>query len=137
MWIHPDGRVVASMFLSFQGDSMRAEAPLQVLNSSSKFLVVEREEPNETRFYNKASIVRVEYMDEDDLPEDGVKPLDCVTHMMDGALIKGKIERFLPPDNSRLYDYLNIDDEHFVKLKLEDGMTCLINKSYIVRVSPK
>ncbi len=137
LWIHPEGQVVASLFLSFTGEDMRPEDPLQVLNTDSRFLAIKREDPDEVRFYNKASIVRVEYLEE--VIEDAqIKdPLQCTMHMMDGSLIDGEIHRFLPPEHSRLYDYLNLDNEPFTKIHLQEGYVCLINKAYIVRVSPK
>jgi len=41
----------------------------------------------------------------------------------------------LPPNHERLYDYLNLSKERFIKLNLEDGSLCLVNKAYIVCVS--
>ena len=107
-----------------------------MLNQSGDFLALKREDPEEVRFYNKRSIVRVEYEEEEAAQEEGVTPLECVVHMMDGSLISGTIRRFLPPEKSRLYDYLNLTDEPFTKLYLEENQVCLINKSYIVRVCP-
>ena len=51
-------------------------------------------------------------------------------------LISGTIRKALPPDRARLFDYLNLHGEHFVKVHCEDGMVCVVNKSYIACVTP-
>jgi hypothetical protein len=136
LWIHPEGQVIGSLFL--KGQTKRpgsVEEPLTVLNEPSPFLVMQREAPDELRFYNKASIVRVEYQEEKPLSRPGLKPLHCRLDMMDGALIEGSVWRELPPRYSRLYDYLNISSERFMKLHVEDDNVCLVNKAYIVCVT--
>jgi hypothetical protein len=54
---------------------------------------------------------------------------------MDGSLIEGVVRYPLPPGHARLYDYLNLTKEQFVKLYLDNGSICLVNKAYIVYVS--
>ena len=134
LWVHPEGIVEGCLFLRLEDNQMNPEAPLEVLNHPSPFIVVRREDPDTIRFYNKSSIVRVHYPsgNEDDstLPE-----LQCAMHMMDGSLLKGTIRRDLPPDYSRLYDFLNLEQERFARLYLDDEQVCLVNKSYIVCVS--
>ena len=137
LWVHPEGRLVGSLFLNLQSKNYTGgEEPLEVLNQTDPFLVCKRDDPAELRFYNKASIVRVEYQEETLPPSEGVEPLQCRLYMMDGAVIEGHIRRLLPPGRSRLYDYLNMDDEQFVKLYVGDGNICLVNKSYIVCATP-
>ena len=137
LWIHPEGRFVGSLFLNLQRKNYTGEEePLEVLNQADPFLVCKRENPDELRFYNKVSIVRVEYHEETPPPSEGVEPLSCRLYMMDGSIIEGSIRRPLPPGRSRLYDYLNMDDEQFSKLHVGDGNICLVNKSYIVCVTP-
>src|SRR5262245_51711032 len=63
LWVHPEGRVVGNIFLHLRGDELReSEATESVLNEPAEFLVVERRHPDETRFYNKQAIVRVDYV---------------------------------------------------------------------------
>ena len=107
---------------------------MYVLNDASPFLVLQREKPKELRFYNRASIVRVEY--------EGSKPADskyttlpCVAYLMDGSVIDGDIIEVLPNDHSRLYDYLNKAQERFVRLHTSENQICMLNKSYIARVT--
>ena len=77
LWIHPEGRVVGSLFVSPSGpgrDDMGD--PLEALNEQVPFVVLQRESPSELRFYNKNSIVSVEYQEEAHEPSDdaGLEP---------------------------------------------------------------
>jgi len=134
MWVHPEGLVKGSIFVTIGEDNGSQEDPSYVLNDTAPFLVLQREKPDELRFYNRASIVRVEY--------EGIKPtdpkytrLDCVAHLMDGSVIDGEIIEVLPDDHSRLYDYLNNGLDRFVRLHTTSDQICMINKSYIIQVS--
>ena len=136
LWVHPEGRVVGSLFLRPQSANRAGEEePLEVLNTADPFLVLKRDQPDELRFYNKSSVVRVEY-DDDPVPPPSVDPLPCGLHLMDGSLITGTIQRALPPDRSRLFDYLNLNDERFVKVHCTGGNICVVNKAYIACVTP-
>jgi hypothetical protein len=137
LWIHPEGKVVGSLFLSLQNRySSGEEEPLEALNHPEPFLVLKREDADELRFYNKTSIVRVEYSAENQPVAEGITPLRCRLYLMDGSIIEGTVKKTLPPEHSRLYDYLNLDQERFAEIHTEDGMVCLVNKSYIVYVTP-
>ena len=137
LWIHPEGRVVGSLFLRPQSpNAPREEEPLEVLNTPEPFLVLRRDDRDELRFYNKSSVVRVEYEDETAVPAADVQILSCTLHLMDGSLITGKIRKALAPDRSRLFDYLNLHDERFVKVYYDDDSVCLVNKAYITCVTP-
>jgi hypothetical protein len=138
LWVHPEGRVVGYLFLRPQSATRAGEEePLEVLNTADPFLVLKRDHPDELRFYNKSSVVRVEYDEEDealDIPV--VDPLPCRLHLMDGSLITGTIRKAMPPDRSRLFDYLNLHDERFVKVYGDEGGVCIVNKAYIACVTP-
>jgi len=137
MWVHPEGRVVGSLFVRPQSVSTPGEEePLEVLNTGDPFLVLKREELEELRFYNKSSVVRVEYDEDKPLPLPNIEPMPCTIHLMDGSIIAGAIRRALPPDRSRLFDYLNLQEELFVKIYCNDGSICVLNKSYIACVTP-
>jgi hypothetical protein len=138
LWVHPEGRVIGSLFLSFHTkNGPGVEDPCAVLNEAASFLVLQRAEPEELRFYNKRAIIRVEYPEEETPSEEGtgIKTLHCQVSLMDGSLIEGVVRYPLPPNHERLYDYLNLSKERFAKLYLEDGNVCLVNKAYIVCVS--
>ena len=136
LWVHPEGRVVGAIFLYQQSENHSGqEQPVDVLNGCAPFVVLQREDLGEPRFYNKRSVVRVEYEDSepDDTPDMTV--LKCGLHMMDGSRLEGTIREFLPPEHRRLYDYINSEGEDFVKLHLGNNNVCLVNKAYIVHVT--
>lgn len=137
LWIHPEGRVVGSLFLRPQSPNTPGEEePLEVLNTTDPFLVLKRDDRDELRFYNKSAVVRVEYEDEKSLSIPDVQSLPCTLHLMDGSLIPGTIRKALPPDRSRLFDYLNLHDEQFIKIYCDGGVVCVVNKSYVACVTP-
>jgi hypothetical protein len=137
LWVHPEGRVVGHLFLRPQSATRPGEEePLEVLNTVDPFLVLKREGPDELRFYNKRSVVRVEYEEDEPVSLPNVEPLPCTLHLMDGSLIAGTIRKALPPDRARLFDYLNLHDERFVKIYYDDGSACAVNKAYITCVTP-
>jgi hypothetical protein len=137
MWVHPEGRVSGSIFL-FEGHGERrdAEDPLDVMNMSSPFIAVERNGGDEFRFYNKRSVVRVEYGDPDHDKQADSTTLRCSIQMMDGSLLEGTIREVLPPWGARLYDYINSEGHRFLRLETEKGNVCLLNKSYVVHIAP-
>lgn len=136
LWVHPEGRVIGSLFLRKQSPHHAGqEEPVEVLNQDEAFLVVKRDHPDELRFYNRASIVRVEYETTPGASLPDVKVIPCRIHMMDGSLITGTIRQPLPPDRSRLFDYLNQPSERFVKLHVKPNLVLLINKSYIIQAT--
>jgi hypothetical protein len=137
LWVHPEGRVVGSLFLHFGGGELQEdEAPWSVLNEPADFVVIERQDPIETRFYNKHAIVRVEYIDSNRTQNAGA-PLTCRVTLMDGLLLEGEICKAMPVERSRLYDYMNDMRERFLELRLSSSERALINKTYIVSISPR
>lgn len=134
LWVHPEGQVPGYIYLR-KHSALHAgeELPLEVLNRPEPFIVFKRESPEEMRFYNRKSIIRVEYTGLDKQKTRAIRPLPCRLQMMDGSLISGTIEEPLHPNKARLLDYLNNPDDVFVKLHME-GNTALINKSYIIHV---
>lgn len=138
LWVHPEGRVVGKMFLTFPSpNSGGGEQPADVINRAVDFLVFKLEETDEIRFYNKSSIVRVEYWDGSALPGEMGRPQPCRITMMDGALFDGEICKQLPEEHSRLYDYMNDTRERFLTLRVGGGNIALINKSYVVFISSR
>jgi hypothetical protein len=135
LWVHPEGRVVGSLYLKEQGaNKEEIEQPLDVLNQCNPFLVFKIDDPDELRFYNIKSVTRVEYKSNASDSSSDAEPMNCHLRMMDGSIINGGIFESLPPDRSRLLDYLNRGEENFIKVHLEDGLIYLINKSYINHV---
>ena len=136
LWVHPEGRVVGSIFVHFPGaDSTQCEQPWDVINEVADFVAIKLDDPDEMRFYNKSSIVRVEYRDgASSLLAEG-RPLPCMITLMDGSLIEGAICKATPVERSRLYDYMNDTSERFLKLRSDDVDVLLVNKSYVVYIS--
>lgn len=139
LWVHPEGRVIGSIYLRIQSpDHAGSEQPLEALNACESFLVFNRDEPAELRFYNIKSVIRIEYtVTEDDETADmdsSNNPMRCHLQLMDGSYIDGSIRESLPPNHARLLDYLNRGEEAFIKVYMDDGLIYLINKSYINHV---
>jgi hypothetical protein len=136
LWIHPEGKIVGSLFLSLQNKYyLGVEEPLEALNHPEPFLALRHEECDELRFYNKTAIIRLEYHEESRPVSDGIELLHCRLYLMDGSVLEGTVSKALPPDHARLYDYLNMDDERFAEIYTKEGIVYLINKSYIVWVT--
>lgn len=135
LWVHPEGRVSGALYLrEHSPHHAGSEEPLEVLNQGEHFLVFRRELPEEIRFYNLRSVIRMEYDGAQELPVEQVTVLPCRLLMMDGSLIEGTIQEALPADRARLLDYLNRKEDSFIKLHMEEGIIYLINKSYINHV---
>lgn len=137
LWVHPEGRVVGGLFVKQQSsEHAGAEDPIELLNNQGEtFLVFQHQQPLQTRFYNKASIIRVEYDSDQINLFDETESIQCQLQMMDGVLISGNICELLPPNRSRLFDYLNRKEERFIRLFDEGKGVCLVNKSYIIHAT--
>lgn len=137
LWVHPGGRVIGSIFLREQSlHHAGAESPIEVINQEDEFLVFQMSEPDELRFYNRKSIVRVEYSEEDqaNIPDE-VEPVACRLIMMDGSVITGVIRTPMVPGQTRLVDHLNLHKERFLKLYVDDNAVYLVNRSYIIHAT--
>ncbi len=131
LWVHPDGQVIGSIFVLAQSTLHAGEEePVEALNGDAPFIVISLEDPDQLRFYNRNSVLRLEYTETPSTVA-ATAIIDCQIQMMDGAIIKGKIQEALPQDKSRLFDYLNRKDERFIKLYTDENEICLVNKSYI------
>ncbi|MCG5501646.1 hypothetical protein [Ectothiorhodospira lacustris] len=138
VWVHPDGLVVGEIFVHFQSNQHDGEEePAEVLNGNDDFFAM-RSRSGELRFYNKHAVVRVEYSAQAArLEADYASCLLARLYLMDGSRLEGKIREVLPPGNARLYDYINIFDQRFVRLFLSDQTVTLVSKAYIVRVEER
>lgn len=134
MWVHPEGLVNGSIFVTLGEDTKTQEDPKNVLNDNTPFLVLQKDKPAEIRFYNRNSIVRVEYEADKPLDKD-IICIPCRVSMMDGSVIDGEIAEKLAAEYARLYDYLNKAQERFIRLFTSDSQVCMVNKSYIIQVT--
>ena len=132
LWVHPEGQVIGEIFLLEQS-SLHAgsEQPIEALNHDAPFIVISMEAPSQLRFYNRNSVIRVEYLESEFTHSESKTRIDCQIQMMDGSLLDGQIIEILPQDRSRIFDYLNHSQDRFIKLYTSDEEVCLINKSYI------
>lgn len=136
LWVHPEGQVVGSLFLREQSvNHAGVEEPIEVINKDKAFIVLEREVDGQVCFYNRNAIIRLEYEHTTTSAEADLKIIPCQLTMMDGALFDGEIRESLAPDRARLFDYLNQDKARFIKLYIDNKQVCLVNKSYIVKVT--
>lgn len=137
LWVHPEGRVIGSIFLRKQSlHHAGAESPIEVINQEDEFLVVQMSDPDELRFYNRRSIVRLEYSEEDEAKAHSeVEPVTCRLIMMDGSVITGVIKTPMVPGQTRLVDHLNLHKEGFLKLHVDDTAVYLVNRSYIIHAT--
>ena len=136
LWVHPEGQVRGSLFVRQQSvNHAGQETPLEVLNQTEAFLVIQRESPDELRFYNRSAIVRVDYLEQEPFELPGAVSLPCEVHMMDGSLITGTVREPLAADRARLFDYLNRSEERFLKVHVDGNGVCLVNKSYVIHVT--
>lgn len=134
LWVHPEGRVLGSIFLRNQSVTHAGpEYPLEALNDAEPFIVFKRDAPKQLRFYNRKSIIRVEYPGHEPNTTQTIKPLQCELYMMDGSLIGGTIDEPLHPNRARLLDYLNNVADSFISIHSGND-TILVNKSYINHV---
>ncbi len=137
VWVHPAGPVIGTIFLNNQSTIHEGEEePIEVLNHPAPFLVMKCGENEEVRFYSKNSIVRVEHSGKAPSPDGALVTLPTRLYMMDGSVLNGFIRESLPPEHSRLFDYLNIVKDRFVRVYAHGNEVLLVNKAYIARVSP-
>ena len=137
MWIHPEGQVLAGIYLiSERPGEIPAELPIELLNKPQPFFACQCGGSEDLRFYNKNALVRMEYEadTEDAMPAD--VSLNGEFSLMDGSAFTGAIRENLPPDRRRLLDYLNVHVERFIRIFVDDGKVVLLNKAYIVRAIP-
>lgn len=136
LWVHPEGQVIGALFLREQSiHHAGPEQPVEVLNQDAPFIVVQRKDPDELRFYNRNAIVRVEHAATAPPARAEQVVIPCQLTLMDGARFEGEIRETLAPDRARLFDYLNLEADRFIKLHVEDDTVCLLNKSYIVHIT--
>ncbi len=136
MWVHPEGQVIGSLFLREQSvNHAGMEEPIEVLNKDKAFIVLDREDDEQVCFYNRNAIIRLEYEHTPSTTEAEQKIIPCQLTMMDGALFDGEIRETLAPDRARLFDYLNHERARFIKLYIDKKQVCLVNKSYIIKVT--
>lgn len=106
------------------------------MNLRSPFIAV-ADESDAIRFYNKSMVLYLTYQEGPDLTaitEANLrKKIDVKLH--NGMCLTGQVRALLPQEQARLYDFLNLDDEAFIKMAGADGTVSLVNKAFIMVVN--
>jgi len=136
LWIHPEGRVVDTLYVRTAGGDGPEERTVASLNAAHRFGGLRRQGPEGIRFYHQASTLGVESEAEPPPRGEDLIRHRCELGMMDGNFIEGTLTRPSPPDRSRLFDFLNREKERFLEIFLDDGTTVVVNKTYVIYVRP-
>lgn len=128
------GMLDVNFFLGYHSEIHRAnETILDLLNSDRAFMPVEDSFTNEILLIGKDKIMTLELPERDLLPEKLSCPAISVRiELIDGDIFYGIFHIDMPPDKSRLSDYLNTRYK-FVYLCLEQN-DLILNKTYIFSV---
>lgn len=138
MWIHPEGQVLAGIYLVAERPGEQpAELPIELLNNPHPFFACQCLGGEDLRFYNKNALVRMEYESQAEHAMPADVTLSGEFSLMDGSVFVGTIRENLPPDRRRLLDYLNVHVDRFIRIFVDDDMVVVLNKAYIVRAIPR
>lgn len=112
------------------------QEPMDLLNSKQPFIVL-MDKSGEASFYNKRMISYLTYHEDTDAEELSAANLkeNVAVELVSGEVLSGEVTALLPPENMRLYDYLNQPGECFMRVKNAGGMVNLINKSCVTSVN--
>ena len=127
------------VFLSeFASSHVGAERLSDLLNGTDDFVPAVEQEGERLTFLNRSSIAAARVapeVEEDTNAADGATiPTEHEVEitLVDGTVLKGLVTYVMPPDRSRLNDYLN-EAPPFFKL-LEGKFLSLVNKRHVSRV---
>lgn len=112
------------------------EEPLDLMNLPSPFIAV-ADKSDAISFYNKSMVLYLTYQEDSDLtaiPEVNLRK-KIVVKLHNGSCLTGLVQTLLPQEQARLYDFLNLDDEAFIKMAGANGTVSLINKAFIMVVN--
>jgi hypothetical protein len=128
---------VAVFLGDFAHDHAGPEQLSDLLNGPGDFVPAHDLDSNAMTFLNRSGVAVVrlgghvdpETTDQHTLPTE--HEVEIVLH--DGAKLRGLVSYVLPPEHSRLIDFLN-EAPLFFRL-LEQSAVCLINKRHVARVA--
>jgi hypothetical protein len=127
------------VFLSeFASDHVGAERFSDVLNGSDDFFPAVEQEGDRMVFFNRYGIAAARVAPEVEADAHAADGATIPTEheveitLMDGTGLLGLVTYVLPPDRSRLNDFLN-EAPPFFKV-LEEGRISLVNKRHVSRV---
>jgi len=133
-----DGKVdEGNIYLSLQAANHEGrESVGDVLNQQDSFLPVNFP-ARSTKLVNKRHLLMVSFPSNEEEGDLGAEahPHEVILHLINGVQIEGKFIFLLPPQSSRVKDYLS-QTESFMELRKE-GEIYLINKRHIIFVEEK
>lgn len=112
------------------------EEPQDLLSLRSPFIAI-ADASGAINFYNKAMVSYLTYQEDPELTIIAKANLrkKIIVKLHDGVCLTGTVQTLLPQEQARLYDFLNLEDEAFIKMTGADGMVSLINKAFVVVVN--
>lgn len=111
------------------------EEPLDLLSLRSSFIAI-ADASGAINFYNKAMVSYLTYQEDPELTT--IKAnlrKKIVVKLHDGMCLTGTVQTLLPREQARLYDFLNLENEAFIKMTGTDGTVSLINKAFVMVVN--
>jgi hypothetical protein len=117
-------------------DHTGKETILDVLKSKASFIPLENFQTNEIFFVNKTSIMLLDLPERDLTEKTKLAPEAAVQiKLNNGKMLSGKFSIEMPPERSRVSDYLNFSSE-ILYLCWEEG-DIILNKVYIHSVKDR
>lgn len=134
VWGSDGWKLNANFFLrQFAEEHSGRELILDILNSKAGFIPLEDARTKETLFVNKDKAVFLELEERDLLEETMLSPeIPVRIELTSGETLTGSFFVEMPPERSRLSDFLNFSPQ-FLYLCREEG-DIILNKSYMLSV---
>jgi hypothetical protein len=128
-------RQVQVFLAEFASTHVGPERLSDLLNGDSEFVPALDQELDTMTFLGRRSIAVARVLPEWEPAEDATLATDHPVEiaLADGTTLRGKVSFVLPPERSRLLDYLN-DEPPFLRLQ-EAERVALVNKRHIARVA--
>jgi len=128
-------RQVTVFLAEFAGGHAGHERLSDLLNAAGEFVPAVDVATDAMTFINRQSVAAARVAREWEIGDDlaGGEEHEVEIALSDGTSLRGTVHFVLPPERSRLLDFLN-DAQPFVRLAQEDKVT-LVNKRHIARVS--
>ena len=128
------GRLDVNLFLGASSETHTGyELFVDVINSESIFIPMEDIFADEILLIGKSQIMGVELAGRNLMPETLEAPrMSVLIELVNGEILEGDFYIEMPPDKSRLSDYLNFTPQ-FIYL-CRDPTDFILNKAYILSV---
>ena len=128
------GRLDVNLFLGESSETHTGyELFVDVLNSDSIFIPMEDVFADEILLIGKSQIMGVELAERNLMPETLEAPqMPVLIELVNGEMLEGDFYIEMPPDKSRLSDFLNFTPQ-FIYL-CRDSTDFILNKAYILSV---